>query len=136
MPEWNSQYSVGVAALDDQHRELFKMLDDLSVALKTETAADTELALTKLHVYMMFHFSSEEHLLAKYGYKGLDKHVEEHLRFKARVDELKRQTNKNRHEMVKDLKSFVDEWIKEHILKVDKQYSAFLAPKIKQQFLT
>ena len=132
MIEWKPEFSVGVVALDDQHKELFKLLDDLTGALDKHVAADIDFALTKLHVYVLFHFSSEEHLLAKYGYANFEEHVGEHLKFKSKVEEFKRQYTESRPELAVRIRDYLYEWIGEHILQVDKQYAAFLASRVKQ----
>ncbi len=132
MPEWKAEYSVGVPALDDQHKELFKLLAALNGALDKGESVDIDFALTKMHVYTLFHFSSEEYLMAKYGFHGLERHVEEHRRFKARVDEFKRKFSESRHDLALEIRDFLTEWVESHILNTDMGYSAFLAPKVKK----
>jgi hemerythrin len=132
MLAWKAEYSVDVSALDDQHKELFKLLDDLNEALAKDESVDVDFALTKMHVYMLFHFSSEEHLLAKYGFPKLDLHVEEHRKFKARVEEFKRCFSENKQMLAVEIRDYLTEWFTNHILETDKEYSAFLAPKVKQ----
>ncbi len=132
MPVWTEKFSVGVEALDDQHKELFKLLYDLSEALRMDVDVDLDSALTKMHVYTSFHFSSEEHLLAKYGYADLEQHVEEHERFKAKVDEFKRKYSDNKPKLALEISDWLTEWIESHVMETDKKYADFLAPKVRQ----
>ncbi len=132
MAVWTEKFSVGVEALDDQHKELFKLLHDLSVALKTDVNADPGSALTRLQTYILFHFSSEEHLLAKYGYADLEQHVEEHERFKAKVDEFKRKYSDDKPKLALEIRNWIAEWIVSHVMETDKKYADFLAPKVRK----
>lgn len=131
MTEWKEEYSVGVPGLDDQHKELFKLLDDLSDAIGSGKEVDVDYALTKLHVYALFHFSSEEHLLAKYGYDKLEDHSAEHSRFRDKVQEFRSRFANDKTRLATEVRDYIDEWIAGHILKTDKQYQEFLSARVK-----
>ncbi len=132
MLAWKDEYSVDVAALDDQHKELFKLLNDLNEALEQEESVDIDYALTQMHVYMLFHFTSEEHLLAKYGYPDLEQHVEEHRKFKTKVEDFQQQCLENRQKLAEQVRDYLMEWIGSHVLETDKEYSTFLSLKVKR----
>ena len=62
--DWDPSFSVGVATLDKQHRQIVDMinllLSDLDATVRSETISDL---LTKLTTYASNHFKTEERLL-------------------------------------------------------------------------
>ena len=90
MSDWRPEYSVGIAKIDDQHKSLFRLLGELSVAIIQINQNDIKYILNTLENYMLYHFSSEEHLMDKYDYPDLEEHKNEHEEFKARVNNFKK----------------------------------------------
>ncbi len=44
--EWEEKYSVGIQSIDNQHKEIFRLLNKLFVALKSGQAAQTTIGIT------------------------------------------------------------------------------------------
>ena len=62
---WTEKYSVKIAALDNQHKRLFAIINELNQALANgEGKAATDSVLRKLVDYAKAHFAAEESLLA------------------------------------------------------------------------
>ncbi|MBW7996337.1 MAG: bacteriohemerythrin [Candidatus Glassbacteria bacterium] len=131
MSPWKPEYSVGVPGLDDQHKELFKLLDELSAAIENGDDSDLGNALSKMHVYILFHFSSEEHLLTKYGFDKLDQHIAKHADFKEKVQEFNARLSGDKRQLAVEIRDYLDGWISNHILETDKAYEQFLSARIK-----
>ncbi len=61
MLEWNDKYATGVEKIDEQHRRLFKMINDFEVLVRNNTAKDRFVgALKFLGNYTTAHFAYEE----------------------------------------------------------------------------
>ena len=79
--QWTSTLSVGVPALDEQHRELFRRVDRLLDAVLRRDRSEAGRLLGWLRGYVTEHFAEEERLMAELGYPDAERHVEEHRRF-------------------------------------------------------
>jgi hemerythrin len=77
--EWTDKLSVGVEAIDTQHRELCQRLDLFLRAL-SEKRSRGEIAslVTYLGQFIQEHFTTEEGMMASTGYAGLGDHVSTH----------------------------------------------------------
>ena len=66
---WEEKYSVGVQSIDNQHKEIFKLLDKLFVALKSGQALQTAIGIiTELENYAVMHFHKEEFFFRQFNY--------------------------------------------------------------------
>ncbi len=130
MVSWKEEYSVGVSELDEQHKSLFGLLDKLSAAIEQKDKLSLGYIVTSLELYVVFHFTSEEHLLAKYGYPGLAKQEQEHGVFKARVARYKAEMSKgDKIALAGEIRQYLHDWLVGHIIDQDKKYSAFMIEK-------
>ena len=88
--EWDPQYSVGIPAIDDQHKGLFKLLNDLHDAMKSGKGRDIlGKTLNDLINYTVTHFQHEEMLFDKHGYIDSLRHKTEHASLTKQAQELK-----------------------------------------------
>ncbi|MBF0554427.1 MAG: hemerythrin family protein [Nitrospirae bacterium] len=125
--DWGNQFSVNVVELDEQHKKLFGMINELSDAIEAKRDREfLEKTLSDLLGYTETHFNAEEGYLKKYGYLDYENHCMEH-------NELRQDTIdlflKYKHgEDVSPIKvmDFLKDWLRHHILKVDMGYGLFL----------
>jgi hemerythrin-like metal-binding protein len=75
--EWKDSYSVGETKMDDQHKGLIVLINQLG----GEDEIGVREVLEKLQEYVDVHFRDEEALLEKIGYPDLDKQKVEHETF-------------------------------------------------------
>lgn len=126
--KWTEDYSVGVKQFDEQHEKLFSYLTELYEAFdkhknNKEIASKT---LNDLIVYMFYHFTSEEFYMKKYSYPELSLHVSEHNKLREKVFKYQEDLNAGKKVIqVRELTDFLTDWIKNHILKTDKNYVSF-----------
>jgi hemerythrin len=124
---WTLTYKVNVAILDQQHQELFDTVNKLERALRVgEGNAAIDGILDRLMNYAGFHFAAEESLMERHEFPGLSTHLLPHEMFLKRM-----MTFIERHRAAKpgvsvELLLFLQTWLKTHVLRTDKQYSAFL----------
>ena len=80
--QWDNEYSVNINLIDEQHKGLFDLLNDLYDAVVTgEGREETARILRELHDYAETHFSDEENLMGEHNFSGLDKHKSIHEGF-------------------------------------------------------
>lgn len=124
---WDDSYTVHVESIDTQHKKIMRLINDLN-RVSNNGSGDVELeaALTTLCEYTREHFEYEESFLEKFHYPFYKSHHDKHVGFLKTIDQAKKQLQ-NGH--LKNKKKTVDTlvfWLKNHIVKEDKQYSCFM----------
>jgi hemerythrin-like metal-binding protein len=126
---WNNIYNIGCKIIDDQHKKLISIINELYESQHRGMLQASILGiLDKLADYTVYHFSSEKKLFSQYGYPK----TAEHDYFVDKVKEL--QMELSRGSIVLSLKTmdFLKDWTITHILGSDKEFGEF----IKQHQLT
>lgn len=124
---WDERYSVGIQEIDEQHKQIFAILDKLYNLLKVgQTDYVAAQIIPELEEYTIFHFEKEEQLLGRYHYSEVEEHIQEHENFKLRLREIKDEIRSGRVTLGFELMIFLKKWIDHHILVVDKHYSLCL----------
>ena len=124
---WTEAYRVNIALLDQQHQKLFRTVNDLDQALRVgEGNANLDSILNQLVGYALVHFEAEELLMEKYGFPGLLTHRTQHQMFRDRMAHFLEDRNAAKPGVPVALMLFMQGWLKQHVLKTDKLYSAFL----------
>jgi hemerythrin-like metal-binding protein len=124
---WTETYSVNIAVLDEQHRRLFDTVNELHRALQAgEGAAALKRVLQKLTNYATEHFAAEKALMAQYNFPGLSIHRHHHDEFRDKLAEFIDAHSAGKAGAPVAVLLFLQDWLKDHLLKTDKQYSGFL----------
>lgn len=128
--EWNETYSVGINKLDEQHRNLVTMINDLYDAMRIgQGKILIQQILDKMTHYTVTHFESEETLFDKYNYPDTEKHKKEHKEFVNTVLDFKEKYDKGSILLSVKLLNFLRDWLLNHIQGSDKDYGPFLQSK-------
>lgn len=88
-------HHVGVVEIDEQHRELVRLVNRVNGAIKNKEGDEVTLRLyDELLAFTVFHFATEHRLMERYGYPDMELHDREHallvdeaIHFKARLTE-------------------------------------------------
>ena len=124
---WNSRYSVGVEAMDNQHTVLFGLLNDLHAAMmKGQARILTGPLLLRLVEYTHIHFSDEEQMMAAARYPGLADHRIKHRELIKQVEEYAARFERGEVALNIQLLNFLRDWLSNHIQKVDHEYGPWL----------
>ena len=124
---WSQDYSVGVAAIDDQHRQLFEILNRLDEAIeKRRGQRELTEVLREMVGYTQEHFAFEEKLMAEAGFAGLEAHQARHRRIIQKVERFDYELNVEGHRISRDVRDFLQGWLTSHIMEEDKAYAAAL----------
>jgi hemerythrin len=127
--EWTPDYSVHVEAIDKQHQELIGILNRLFVAVsEQESVAGIEYILDELVKYTQFHFELEEGLMQRANYPEFEAHRQTHKKLIQQLSELRDKVERGEEHLYFEILGFVKDWLRGHILDVDRQYS----PAMKQ----
>jgi diguanylate cyclase (GGDEF)-like protein/hemerythrin-like metal-binding protein/PAS domain S-box-containing protein len=121
---WNEGFNTGVSLIDDQHRQLIRLLNLLAshVAYKTDIPALNSI-FKELADYAIYHFKTEEAIWHEYFPEdSLEiNHKEIHNNFISTVTSLKNNENSEPINIViEKLLSFLTNWLASHILETDR----------------
>jgi len=127
---WDNSYSVNVAAMDSQHKNLVGIINELHQAMSAGSGKDkVGEILSKLISYTKGHFAAEEGLLQSHAYPDLHSQKTEHERLTGTVTDFHRRFLSNEIGLTVEVMSFLRDWLRGHILGLDKKYSSFLNAK-------
>lgn len=125
--EWHDSYSVGIEAIDNDHKKLLNLINQLQTAAHYRTDAQYEReAFDALVDYTKTHFKREEELMETHGYPTYAEHKREHEAMIARVDELMRRYDDKPQDAIEEAVQFLKKWLVGHINGTDQGYSQFL----------
>lgn len=122
--EWSKNFEIGITAIDEQHRGLVGIINELvENILKGESAGQAACArlLGDLVTYADVHFRTEETLMEKMHYSGLTKHREQHSVFAKRFQDMKALADASRELPDVETAYFLIDWVNHHILREDKK---------------
>jgi len=127
---WNASYSVKVKRFDEDHQQLFSILNQLHDGMKAGRGNDIlHDVLINLLRYTERHFTAEEAVMKELGYPQLPAHTEQHRKFTAKIRETAHQYKAGAICLSLDMLDFLTKWLSQHIVGVDKQYSDFMNAK-------
>ncbi len=125
MLEFTRDMLVGVPKIDEQHKELVRMLNTAqSLGIKAFSDAETKKTLDFLGDYVVKHFSDEESLQRQYGYPKYDWHKTQHKNFIEEFVRLKQEFSANgaSAKFTLSLNKSVIEWVIKHIKTADAEF--------------
>ncbi len=125
--EWSNDYSVEHEKMDDQHKQLFDIINEYYEAVKNDSSfSSLKKVFDKVLAFTQYHFKEEEELLAKTDYPKLREHQLIHQNLVERVLELREDLNNEVPGSPDHVKYFLKNWLTSHIKGIDKQYSPFV----------
>ncbi|SHH91034.1 hemerythrin [Sporobacter termitidis DSM 10068] len=125
--KWDESISVGVEALDSDHRRLVGMINKLAEALDAGESDKVLLNLLNgMKNYAIEHFSREESYMLFIKYPGLKAHKEQHARFVRKVIGFEADYKRDRALLGQTIMPFLMEWLIGHIMESDKKYCAYI----------
>ncbi|HWQ08518.1 MAG TPA: hemerythrin domain-containing protein, partial [Holophaga sp.] len=120
---WSEQFSIGIPAVDAQHKRLVHLLNRLACHLVFGSDAPAaHSALAELTAYVSYHFQTEEAIWAEHveGDALALEHHRIHEEIKAHLEELPRQASGDPERIFQDLLVFLTRWLAVHILQCDR----------------
>ena len=127
--KWTEDLSVGVTEIDNQHKELFKQIDNLLSAMSTGKGKDeVGKIINFLGNYVIEHFGMEEKKMLSMQYPNYPAHKAIHTAFISSFTEIKKNFDENgsTSTCVLQVNRQVNDWLKSHICNVDKELGKFL----------
>jgi len=122
MVTWSKNYETGHPVVDGQHRNLFKLINNLNLDLsdKESNQAFSD-AIEILSAYVETHFKTEEDLMKSISYPDFESHKQEHDNLKEQSEKLIKLFRLDKVDLTATISKFLSDWLKNHIQEVDKK---------------
>ncbi len=128
--QWSDELSVGIQEIDEQHRVLVNLLNQLNDAIQHHHGSVAAQAiLGELVDYTKIHFAVEESLMRILGYPGYDDHKALHDQLIDEVKELQEKLATGKKSISFELLHFLKMWLTKHIMDEDQQYGPYFLNK-------
>lgn len=123
---WTEEYSTGSENIDDQHKKLFDIMNDLIEAIEAKKTKEVlDGIIDELSKYTFYHFSAEEDYMKSMGYSQLDEHKSQHKELIEQLSDIFNRIYEGQIESTGELYRLLKTWLMDHILDKDMQYKAF-----------
>ncbi len=128
--EWRDEYRVGVKLVDQQHRKLVSLVDELHEAMKSGKGSEgARRVLRGLVDYTKTHFQTEEDYMKTHSYPNFQSHKKAHEDLAKQAEELLLQVENGKLTVPIETSKFLKDWLDTHILVTDKKMGNFLVGK-------
>ena len=125
---WKEEYNLGIELIDDQHKKLVSIINDLySAFYRKDSNTMLFKILCEMETYSHQHFATEENYFKITMYKNQSEHILSHNEFRHKAKDFKQQFQSGQPITFR-LINYLKEWLLKHILKEDKEY----VPTLKQ----
>ncbi len=125
--EWTPEFSVNIRKVDEQHKKLIALINELHDARVAGHGRDEIVpVLQGLADYAREHFGMEEDLMAMHGYPKYLSHKAAHYGFAHKVMEFRQQYEEGSITISMDILDFMKDWLSYHILHTDMEYAPYL----------
>lgn len=118
--DWTDVLDIGLPSIDDQHKELFSISNDLLEAIgRGEGKTALVEAFDRLKKYTEYHFKEEEDYMRSVGYPGAEQHAKEHSELLISVNKLRKRLASGETVLPEEGADFISDWIINHIMHSD-----------------
>ncbi|HEX5338474.1 MAG TPA: hemerythrin domain-containing protein [Gallionella sp.] len=126
---WTEQLSIGNAMLDDEHRAMIGIVNEIGGAFKSRDASNLRRTLERLEDYAAMHFAHEE-MIARAVKFPFELHQSEHLYLQQELQYIKDQLTGMdglwSDGAAKHFTNFLGRWVIDHIAGKDMQMKPVL----------
>lgn len=124
---WDKSYATSIGTFDEQHKNLFTMVNDLNKAMQEKRSKDAIVSvLDRLASYTGTHFAAEEEAFRATSYPDEAAHKKQHQELVQQVMALQEKAKGGETLLTQDVVEFLQGWLVNHIKGADLRYSAHL----------
>jgi hemerythrin len=124
---WSKAHAVFVPEIDDEHRAIFRIADELQQAVDSEAPQFQVLEiLHRLIAQAEDHFTHEESLMRSLRYPAFEWHRQQHETVRKRARKFVPQIEAGDPEAATLLIGFLSQWLKEHTGLADRMMGAYV----------
>ncbi len=124
--EWDDSLSVGIAEMDNEHKELVEVMNRFYREIQTEgTVTDLTKKLSDFQSVFAQHLNAESTLLRNNNDPQRQAHLDEHDRFLKEIDQLI-ERNRSGEDVSLDFFEQLGPWIRDHTMAFDKPFAEYV----------
>ncbi|MGK2905572.1 MAG: bacteriohemerythrin [Desulfuromonadales bacterium] len=127
---WDDDYKTGIAKIDQDHRTLVNLINDLYEAMQDGSGGALLLPIfSALKHYTETHFAEEERYIIEHDAPGQKKHFQEHELMVEKLADLESRHRKGEAAISLQTLTFLRDWLKNHICIIDQEMASHLKDK-------
>lgn len=121
---WSSDLALGIDEIDEQHKILVEILNDVYEAVNSGNRDEKKLKkiIDGMLRYVNFHFVTEEMKMIKTNYSDYKNHKAEHDAFVEKALEFQSGFRDGSTSLPEDMMDFLKTWLVNHIQGTDREY--------------
>ncbi|NOZ47817.1 MAG: hemerythrin family protein [Chlorobi bacterium] len=123
---WTEEYELGYNTIDEQHKKLVEIINNLYNAFVEAHAMDViSEILNEMLDYTAYHFKTEEDFFVKNNYPEMENHNKEHRLFVEKTKGFINKYSTQDANLTYDVMNFLRGWLLAHIQGSDREYSRY-----------
>jgi len=127
---WNEKYNTGIKEIDEQHKKLVKILNQLYESFVDRTVNEKlREVVQEMTAYTEYHFGVEEKYFKEFNFEGANEHIIEHQTFVNKVKVFQDNMEQGKVSVTFQLMNFLRKWLIEHINGTDREYIGLFKEK-------
>ncbi len=127
---WEDKYKIGIDELDQDHKGLVNLINDLYEAMQDGSGGALLLPIfSALRHYTETHFAKEEKYMIDSKAPNQDQHFQEHKQMTTKLADLESRHRKGEAAISLQTLTFLRDWLKTHICVIDQSMAAQLKEK-------
>ena len=124
--KWSDKYSLNVAEIDEQHKKLVSLVNDMYDAMQEGKGRDMiGTVIAEFVDYTDYHFKAEERLLRQNGYPEYDAHKVMHDNLSRKAHSIKEAFERGNTPTAIEVMLLLTNWLNIHILEEDRKYKPY-----------
>ncbi len=126
--KWSDErMSIGIKLIDDEHKELVKIINDLGLSIHKNCQRTEILTIVdRLIDYSKYHFAREEKYFKKFNYENAIEHKEQHNIFINKFEKIRKDIEEQDDLcniiLSEEVFLYLIEWLLNHITGSDKKF--------------
>ena len=125
---WSSNYSMGIKVIDDQHKGLLDLVNDLfnhSTGKEVEERAYFKEVIQTAVSYIKTHFATEEKYMLATKFQGYAGHKKVHDEFVLTVVQSVKDFEAGKRLVLEKFAYFLKDWVLSHVAGMDVLYAQY-----------
>lgn len=125
--KWSSDYELGNALMDDNHRELFEILNGIQFSVRNSPSGEAGApSIDRLILHTAEHFAREEGQMRQYRYDQYASHKAEHERLMLEIQALRTRLEQGSVQLTGPVFRLLKDWLLLHMENADRRLAAFI----------
>jgi hemerythrin-like metal-binding protein len=124
--KWSEQFSIGNENVDNDHKKLFEIHNDLvDLALGKCSRDEFARILSMMTDYVLKHFKKEEAYMNAFSYPDYERHRKLHEEYSYKVAMYNFELSGSNPPDPFEIILFIKKWWTNHVIKVDRKYEDY-----------